>query len=536
VSDSKRIHRSCLKDNGIRRITLDSRNPEEMGRPLSAPISPGLIAADAVTALARLASIVESSDDAIIGKDLNGTIVSWNRGASVVYGYDVEEALGRSINLLVPPDLRDEEHQILDRIRAGQRIHHFDTVRVRKDGTRIDVSLTISPVWEEGRIVGASHIARDISGRKRLEAGADHLAAIVESSDDSIISKDLQGTVQTWNAGAERVYGYAPAEAIGRNISFLLPADRVREEEEILKRIARGEQVDHFETTRLRKDGNLIHVSVTISPIRDSSRHIVGASHVARDITERREMEEQIRQLQRLESVQVLASGLAHDFNNLLTGIIGNASLIGEELPKDSGARGYLDELIKAAERTADLTSKLLAYSGRGRFVVGPVNLSLLIDEVKTHIRNAVSRNIAIQLDLAEKLPAVEGDANQLHQLLMILICNGAEAIGEVRPGIVAVRTCIRPLNEDDIRMEFADVALAPGEFVCLEVRDDGCGMDEATCHRLFEPFFTTKALGRGLGLAAAMGIVKGHRGAIRVHSTLGKGTAVSVYLPPVTR
>jgi PAS domain S-box-containing protein len=480
-----------------------------------------------------LASIVESSDDAIIGKDLTGIILSWNSGAEAVYGYTAEEALGRSINLLVPPDRQDEEQQILARLRAGQRICHFDTVRVRKDGRRIDVSLTISPVWEEGRIAGASHIARDISDRKRLERANARLAAIVESSEDAIVSKDLKGTVETWNAGAVRVYGYTAAEAIGRNIAFLLPDDRVHEEREILERVARGEPVEHFETTRLRKDGNLIHVSVTISPIRDSSGRIVGASHVARDITERRAMEEQIRQLQRLESVQTLAAGIAHDFNNLLTGIIGNASLVGEELPPESRAHAFLDDLTKAAGRTADLTSQLLAYSGRGRFVVGPIDLSGLIAGMKMP---AVSRNISIRLDLAAGLPAFEGDHSQIHQLLMVLVCNAAEAIGEDRHGTVTVRTCARRIGEDEIPAAFGDSGLTPGDYVCLEVRDDGCGMDEATCLRVFEPFFTTKTLGRGLGLAAAMGIVKGHHGAIRIHSAPGQGTAVSVFLPPATR
>jgi PAS domain S-box-containing protein len=493
----------------------------------------GSFAEDTVTALARLASIVESSEDAIIGKDLSGTIVSWNAGAGDVYGYTADEALGRSINILVPADRLDEEQQILARIRAGHRIRHFDTVRVHKGGRHIDVSLTISPVWEEGRIVGASHIARDISDRKRLEAGNARLAAIVESSDDSIISKDLHGTVETWNGGAERVYGYTAEEAVGRNISFLLPADRVQEEDDILARVARGERVDHFETTRLRKDGDLIHVSVTISPIRDSSGRIVGASHVARDITERRELDDKVRQLQRLESVQLLAGGIAHDFNNLLTGIIGNASLIGEDLPPQSQSHEFLNELSKAARRTADLTAQLLAYSGRGRFVVGAVNLSRMIDEMKTQVRSSISRNVAIELNLGDGLPAVDGDLSQLHQLVMLLVCNGAEAIGQERPGRVEILTCTKPLDEENLHTAFADAEVRPGEYVCLEVRDDGCGMDERIQRRLFEPFFSTKSLGRGLGLAAAMGIVKGHHGAMCVRTDPGKGSTFCVFLPP---
>ncbi len=338
-----------------------------------------------LSALARLASIVESSEDAIIGKDLSGTIVSWNRGAIAVYGYAPQEAIGQSINMLVPLDRADEEQAVLAKIRTGERLQHFETIRVRKNGTPIHVSLTISPVWEDGTIVGASHIARDISDRKHLEGANARLAAIVESSDDAIVSKDLNGIIQTWNTGAEQVYGHSHAEAVGRNIAFLLPHDRAREEQEILARLRLGERVQHFETTRLRKDGSLIHVSLTLSPIRDVSGQVVGVSHVARDITERKNLEVQMRQTQRLESLGVLAGGIAHDFNNLLTGIIGNASLVTEMLPSQDPARSFLDNLLLAAQRAADLTAQLLAYSGRGQFVVGPVNLT------KRDLRESIS-------------------------------------------------------------------------------------------------------------------------------------------------
>jgi len=488
---------------------------------------------DSAATLGRLAAIVESSEDAIIAKDLNGVILTWNRGASAVYGYSAEEAVGQSINFLVPPDRLDEEQHILSSIRAGRRIQHFDTVRVRKGGTRIDVSLTISPVWENGRIVGASHIARDISERKRLEAANARLAAIVESSEDAIISKDLAGCIQSWNAGAEKLYGYRAEEAIGRSIALLLlPADRRHEELEILERIARGERIQHFETTRLRKNGGLIEVSVTISPIYDTSGRIVGASHVARDITERRALEEQMRQAQRLESVGVLAGGIAHDFNNLLTGIIGNASLIDEDLPPDAHSRQFLDALMSAAKRAADLTAQLLAYSGRGRFFVGPVNLSEVLFEIRTLVRALVSKNVTLCLDLAPGLPPVEADSSQIHQLLMNLVINGAEAIGEDRPGTVTVRTRIEFLDEADIRAALGGADLQPGEYVSIEVQDDGSGMDEATQARIFDPFFTTKFMGRGMGLAAALGIVRGHHGAIRVSSAPGRGSTFRVFLP----
>src|SRR5579871_1048810 len=200
--------------------------------------------------LAALASIVESSDDAIISKDLNGTILTWNRGAATIYGYAAEEAVGCSIDILLPPDRAAEEEEIIGRIRAGQRIQHFETIRIKKSGVPIDVSLTISPILDENnRVVGASHVARDISERKRLEAAHAQLAAIVASSEDAIVSKDLTGIIQTWNAGAERIYGYSPEEAVGRSIAFLLPPHRVNEEQEILSKLRAGLRVEHFETS-----------------------------------------------------------------------------------------------------------------------------------------------------------------------------------------------------------------------------------------------------------------------------------------------
>src|SRR5579859_1656332 len=328
-------------------------------------------------AMAHLAAIVESSEDAIISKTLDGIIVSWNEGAEHVYGYTAAEAIGRAMLFLLPENRADEEIEILQAIARGQSVEHFETVRRTKSGDLIDVSLTISPIRDtSGRIVGASHVARNITERKRIEQQLRHLAAIVESSEDAIISKTLDGLILTWNAGAENVYGYTAADAIGRSMTFLLPEDRSDEEAEILNAIARGQPVDHFDTVRRTKSGDLIDVSLTISPIRDTTGRIVGASHVARNITERLRLDQQLRHAQKLESLGVLAGGVAHDFNNLLTGILGNASLAMETLPADSRARGILEDVIKASERASYLTRQLLAYSGKGQFIIEPINLS----------------------------------------------------------------------------------------------------------------------------------------------------------------
>ncbi len=235
-----------------------------------------------------LAAIVGSSDDAIVSKNLNGIITSWNQSAERIFGYSAAEAIGKHITLIIPPDRQEEEVEILARLRRGERTDHFDTVRRRKDGSLVDVSLTISPVRDDtGTIVGASKVARHITERKRAERTVGLLASIVDFSDDAIVSKTLEGTITSWNRSAERLFGYSAAEAIGQHITLIIPSDRLEEEKEIIAKLKRGEKVDHFDTVRRRKDGSLLNLSLTISPVRDGSGRIIGASKVARDISER---------------------------------------------------------------------------------------------------------------------------------------------------------------------------------------------------------------------------------------------------------
>ena len=485
---------------------------------------------------AQLTAVIRSSEDAIISTDVDGRIKTWNDAAERTFGYTAAEAIDRYIGWLAPPDCQKEESEILAKVKSGERIDHYETVRTKNGAGPIHVSLTVVPIRDrQGNLLGASYIAREMTERRRLEAANAQLAAIIQSSEDAIVSKDLTGMIQTWNAGAERVYGWEPSEAIGRNIAFLLPPGRINEEQEILATLRRGGRVEHFETTRLRKDGRLIDVSLGISPIRDSAGRIIGASHVARDVTERKGFELQMQQAQRLESLGVLAGGIAHDFNNLLTGVIGNASLIAELLPSADPLKPLVDDVTSAAERAASLTAQLLAYSGKGQFVIGPVDVDLLINEISGLVRASISKNVAMVLDLGHSAPPVEGDQTQLHQLVMNLILNGAEAIGEEGHGTVIARTGSQLLTDADTRGAYAADALVPGEYAVIEVGDDGCGMDEETKAKIFDPFFTTKFLGRGLGLAAAMGIVRAHKGAIRVRSTPGAGSTFTVLLPAIT-
>jgi two-component system cell cycle sensor histidine kinase/response regulator CckA len=479
-----------------------------------------------------LGAAIESSEDAIVVKDLDGIIKTWNQGAERLYGYREEEVLGRSAILLLPPDRTDEEAEILTRIRNGDRVVHLETTRLRKDGTLISVSLTISPVRSaDGQIIGASHIARKITERTLMEAATAQLAAIVDSSEDAIISKNLEGIILTWNSGAERIYGYSADEVRWRPISILLPPDRTNEETQILERLKRGEHVDHFETIRIRKDGKPIEVSLTISPIRYSEGRVRGASHIARDISERKTFQAQILQTQKMESLGVLAGGVAHDFNNLLVGILANASLLSNSVPPSSAQRHISEDIVVAAERASALTRQLLAYAGKGRFVIEPVNLSGLIREVNTLVQTSIPTHVHVRLELKEDLPLIEGDSGQLQQVIMNLIINAAEAIGD-KAGLVVVTTNVQDVDEQYAQGVWGRIELAPGPYAVMEVQDSGSGIDEATLERIFDPFFTTKFAGRGLGLAAVLGIVHGHKGALKVYSVPGKGSTFKVFFP----
>jgi PAS domain S-box-containing protein len=236
----------------------------------------------------HLAKVVESSDDAIVSKDLNSIILSWNRSAERMFGYTAAEAVGRSIRMIIPDDRQSEEDTVLSRIRAGQAMTHYETIRRRKDGALIPISLTVSPIYDDaGNVIGASKIARDISDRKRADLATRRVVAVIESSDDAIITKTLDSIITSWNPAAERMFGYTEAEAIGQSIRMLIPRELQGEEDTVVAKIRAGETVDHYETVRRRKDGGLLSISLTVSPIRNDAGEVIGASKIARDVTER---------------------------------------------------------------------------------------------------------------------------------------------------------------------------------------------------------------------------------------------------------
>ena len=270
-------------------------------------------------------AIVQSADDAITSIDLNETITSWNRAAERLYGYEASEVIGKSNRLIIPPDRNAEEDAVVGRVKSGAGVQHFDTVRVRKDGSLVEVAITASAIHEDGAVVGVSKIARDLSRRRDAERNGARLAAIVESSDDAIVAKDLNGTITSWNRAAERMFGYTAAEAIGQSIRLIIPESHQHEEDTIIDRIRRGESVQHFETMRCRRDGSCLPISVTVSPIRDKAGTVIGASKIARDISERKLAEALAQRAQRqAEFVARMAEVLSRslDYEAKLKGLV----------------------------------------------------------------------------------------------------------------------------------------------------------------------------------------------------------------------
>ena len=613
--------------------------------------------------LAQLAAIVESSEDAIIAKDLDGAIISWNFGATKLYGHSAGEAIGKSISILTPKGVSDETREILERIKRGETVKHYETTRVGRDGKNIEVSLSVSPIRDpDGTIVGASTIARDIRDRKRAEAALrkkeEEFETILRTATDGFWITDCRGRFLEVNDAVCRNLGYSRDELLRMSVSDI---EALEKQEEIVRRIRQimEKGSDRFEGKHRRKDGTMLDVEISVNYItspnecffaflrdnterkraegilhmasaynrslieasldplvtidasgkitdvniatekvtgyprehligtdfsdyftdperartgyqkvfregsvqdyaleirgrgglvtpvlynasvyRDNSGNIIGVFAAARDITERvraeaerLRLEEQVRHAQKLESLGILAGGIAHDFNNILMAIMGHADLAQSKLSNVSPVRIHLLEIEKATRRAADLCRQMLAYSGKGRFLVESLDLNELIKDMGHMLAMSVSKKAALQYDFLPDLPRIDADAAQIRQVVMNLVINASEAIGN-SSGAIAVATGAMQCGRDLLREIRPDAELPEGLYVSLEVADTGAGMDEPTLRKIFDPFFTTKFTGRGLGLAAVLGIVRGHGGVIQVASEPGRGSTFKVLLP----
>jgi PAS domain S-box-containing protein len=356
------------------------------------------------------------------------------------------------------------------------------------------------------------------------------LAAIVESSEDAIIGCSLAGLITIWNRGAERLFGYSAEEVLGQitSTNAHLPWP---EELKALKKVRRGEFVPPFETVRRRKDGSDVHVSVSMSPIREHDGRINGASLICRDVSERKHLEQQVLQAQKMEAIGQLAGGVAHDFNNLLTVINGYSDLMLNHLPPGDPMRHLLTEIYRAGQRAGGLTRQLLAFSRKQVLEPKVLDLNAAVTDAQTMLGRLIGEDIILTFVPSPRAGRVKVDPGQLEQVLMNLAVNARDAMP--RGGRITIETRGVTLNPNSAPNP-TDRML--GDFALLIFQDTGCGMDDATRARIFEPFFTTKGpdKGTGLGLATVYGIVQQSGGAIEVASELGRGTTFRIYLPQV--
>jgi two-component system, cell cycle sensor histidine kinase and response regulator CckA len=351
--------------------------------------------------------------------------------------------------------------------------------------------------------------------------------------------KNLRGVFLAVNEAFARACDHDKSGILGKTDRDVWPLEHAeRYMNDDLRVIASGKQF--FVEEPIAEHGSIRWFETFKTPIRDARGSVIGTVGLARDITDRKREEEQHRLLERrmqetqkLESLGVLAGGIAHDFNNLLVGVLSNAELALAEttdLRAATGVRARLNDVRDAAQHAAELTNQMLAYSGRGHFDVRPISLNEVVGEMGHLLGASISKKARVTYELAPDLPAVQADVPQMRQVIMNLITNASDALVD-RAGTIRVRTGSEFVG-DTLENLYGPVAIAPGQYAFLEVKDDGAGMSEETRARLFEPFFTTKFTGRGLGLSAVQGIVRGHGGAIALSTALGTGTTVKVLLP----
>lgn len=436
------------------------------------------------------------------------------------------------------PDDRAETRATLEAVRRHHGPFNFTQRIARPDGSvRVVISFGGIVLDDLGQTVRIFCACQDVTDRRRQEEALrrERLFSerLIDSSVDGILAFDRNFSYTLWNPGMERLTGLARNDVLARNAFEVFPYWKESGEDVFYQQALAGEHVV-AKDRRYRAAGGDREgfFEGYYSPLRSESGEIIGGLAIIRDVTEKKQLEMQVQHAQKLETLGVLAGGIAHDFNNLLMVILGNAELAGLSLPPDSPARESIGQIETAATRAADLCKQMLAYSGKGKVVVRPLDLSGLVKEMADLLEIAVAKKGTLTYELAEDLPAIEADAAQMQQVVMNLITNAADAV-EQGQGEVKVQTRAMAADAEFLSHCYRDNSVPEGLYVCLEVSDNGCGMDAETQARIFDPFFTTKFTGRGLGMAAVLGIIRGHRGAIHVQSTLERGTTIRVLFPP---
>jgi two-component system cell cycle sensor histidine kinase/response regulator CckA len=500
---------------------------------------------------AQLASIIQSSHDAVISKTLDLKITSWNPGAERLYGYTAAEATGRHVEMLIRESDRERETQAVAAVARGERVERYDTWRVRKDGTLIEVSLAMSPIVDRtGAIVGVATVTWDLTDRERTDL---RVRGLMEAAPDAMVCVNAEGRIELVNAQAERLFGYPRDELDGQLVEILVP-DQARDlhpgrrADYVVNPVPRPMGVDAVYLAGRRRDGTTFPAEISLAGMGTGEELLVIA--VIRDVTERLEVAEererlrvqverdklqrQLHQSHRLESLGQLAGGVAHDFNNLLGVIANYVAFVDEEVARQlPGAPGQairddIGQVQQAAERAADLTHQLLAFARQEVIKPQVLNINATVEAVEQLLVRTLGEHIELITDLAADLSPVLADPGQIEQVLVNLALNARDAM----PG--GGTLTIQTSNTDIDETIAGQTELPPGRYAALKVSDTGTGIPKDVLDRVFEPFFTTKAKGEGsgLGLATVYGIITQAGGHARIYSEPGMGTVLTALLP----
>ncbi len=477
-------------------------------------------------------SMLYSAVDGIVTIDEHGFIHSFNPAAEALFGWTADEVLGKNVNVLMPPPY-DAEHDGYIRNYLGTGVKRVvgigrEVAAKRKDGTTFPIELSVSELLLPGRRMFTG-IIRDITGRRqadeRLRQANEALGAVIQTSPLAIFTMDLEGNVGTWNAAAERIFGWTEAEVVGRPLPIVPEAEWPVLLESI-ERVKRSDDLRGHERRRLRKDGTLIDVSIWSSALRNREGQVCALINVLADVTERKRLEGQLQEAQKMEAVGRLAGGVAHDFNNALTIITGYARMLHDRL-SPAGSAAEVEEILRSAEHAAALTNQLLVFSRR--HVIHPqlLDLNLVVAKLDRMLRRIIGEDVELVIVAAPGLSQVRADPGQIEQVIINLAVNARDAMPN--GGQLTIETANVELDE---AYECAHPGLRPGDYAMLAVSDTGQGIDPQIQARLFEPFFTTKDQGTGLGLTTVYSIVKQGGGGVCVYSEVSKGTTFKVYLP----
>ena len=478
-------------------------------------------------------AVVESSNDAIVTKSLDGIITAWNRAAEQLFGYAAAEVVGKHIRTVVPPERRDEMYNILERIGRGETIDAYETERLRKNGSVVEVMLTVFPLRSgSGEIIGASEIARDLTESKRtqreLSREIEERQRIFETSQDLILVTDPIGTFVQVSPSAMAIVGYQPEEMVGHSaVEFIHPDDLGATRDEM--RAARsGKQKRSFEARYIHKDGHevvLNWMGTWSQPVR---RHFF----IGRDVTGQRAAEAQFRQAQKMDAVGQLTGGVAHDFNNILTVITGTIGILQDAVADRPELVSIARLIDDAADRGAQLTRHLLAFARKQPLQPRETDVNALVVEAAKLLRPTLGEQIEISSKLADDTWPAMVDPSQLTTAVINLALNARDAMSA--GGKLTLETRNVYLDEAYAGMH-SEVAV--GNYVMIAVSDTGAGIAPENLEKVFDPFYTTKEVGKGTGLGLSMvfGFVKQSGGHLKIYSEVGHGTSVKIYLPRAT-